>query len=99
MSDIEFHVGDMAQIQVEFLTSDQVLFDPSGVSFMIMYPDTSRVSYVYSTDLQLIRDSIGKYHLNFPLTVSGVFTYQCKGTGSAMAVIERKFKVLPSVFS
>lgn len=57
------------------------LMDPSIVVCRLRNPDTTIVTYIYGTDPEITRDSIGRYRFRF--TLEDVGTYRWKWAPSA----------------
>jgi hypothetical protein len=49
--------------------------------------------YVYGTDAELAKDSVGNYHVDLTADAAGRWTFRFEGTGSAPAAAERQFSV------
>jgi len=59
MTDVNIYdIGDNVTMAAAF-TSNSVATDPTGVTFKIKLPSGAVTTYVYSTDVQLIKDSTG----------------------------------------
>lgn len=72
---------------VEFRNSAGALVDPVAVTFRLDPPgDTAATDYVYETDVELVRDSLGIYHIDATLDDGG--RWRWKWTGDAVAVAQ-----------
>ena len=77
------------------------LVDPSTVRFKYKKPSTlETITLVYGVDGALVRDSVGKYHVELSLddygvdpALSGTWLYRIESTGSYESAYESKFKV------
>jgi hypothetical protein len=89
-----------ALVQVDnlpgFQTSDGTLTDPSTVTFRWRINDGAETVWVYGTDVQLVKDSTGKYHVDVQTTTVGVYSYRWEGTGALVATSEGSFTVTSS---
>ncbi|MEK6860967.1 MAG: hypothetical protein AABY07_03255 [Nanoarchaeota archaeon] len=56
--------------------------DPTGVKFQIKNPSGTITTYIFGTDSQLVKDSVGNYHVDFLVNVSGDWNYSFEGTGA-----------------
>jgi len=74
--------GDEVRVTVTF-DSGGTPRDPTTVTFKIVLPHgLSPVTYVYGTDVQLIRDGVGIYHVDWLTTVQGNAPWSMRGTGA-----------------
>lgn len=76
-----FPVGAVKTIDVTFTDAAGVLADPTTVTFEMLDPDDVRTTYVHQTDAQLVKDSTGKYHVDWPLAKPGRHRWTWKGAG------------------
>lgn len=94
----QYTKGTLVTISAEFKVS-AVDTDPTGITFKIELPDETQVTYVYGTDAQLVKDSTGKYHVDYLLSLSGSYTYRFAGVGACQAAMEGSILVPYSPFS
>ena len=79
-------------------TTNSAADDPTTVQAKIRTPSGTITAYIYGTDAQLIRDSIGNYHVDISATAAGVWSYRFIGTGTGQAANETEFYVQASDF-
>lgn len=72
--------------------------DPDSVTVRTNSPDLTVDVKVYGTDIEVVRDSEGKYHFDVNAIEPGDWEYRWEGTGIGQAAGEGKFKVGGSVF-
>lgn len=77
--------GDRVRLTATF-RSYGVAVDPSALTFRIVGPSTD-TTYTYPTDAQLVKDSVGNYHVDFTIpatgkTAAGRYAYRFTGTGA-----------------
>lgn len=90
--------GDVVRLNMEFTDNDTGDFvDPTTVTAKVKDPIGAISNYVV-TGGQIIRDSLGKFHLNVEPTIQGVWAYRFEGTGSNKAAEESSFQVRESQF-
>ena len=77
---------------------NNVLTDPTTITFRIKDPLGVRTVYVYLTNTQLIRDSVGTFRVRHVPVLYGFWFYTFEGTGVAHAPGEKVFYVTPSQF-
>lgn len=77
-----FATGETIRARATYSDPDTgVLLDPATVSVAIRPPSGAIVTYVYLTDAELTRVSLGVFQVSIPLTEVG--TYKWKWTGTA----------------
>lgn len=77
--------GVGATFTAEFRNSAGALVDPAVVTFRVDPPgDTAATDYIYETDVEVVRDSLGVYHINLTLDDAG--RWRWKWTGDDVAV-------------
>ena len=88
----KFNVGALPLLEGNFqdLEGGQQL-DPTSVAFFMKEPDGTATSYVFGTDPELVRDSVGKFHVAWPITQSGVHHYRYESTGIGQAAKQAQF--------
>jgi len=67
--------------------------DPTTGAFKIRRPNGVEISYVYGTDVQLVKASTGNYYVDWLLGLAGVHYYGFVGTGACAAADEASFEV------
>lgn len=73
--------------------STGVAIDPDAVSITIKAPDGTVTSYVYGTDIEVVRDGVGLYHMDVDANQAGTWFYRFESTGVGQAAEERRFIV------
>jgi hypothetical protein len=76
----EYDVGDVVKMKGTFKEND-VVKDPPVVRFLYAKPGSTTVTLVYGTDLNVIRDSEGVYHVDMPINTGehGTWYYRAEG--------------------
>jgi hypothetical protein len=93
-----YDIGDEVTVAAEFKSPSGSFIDPTTVSFKIKDPAGVVTVYVYLTNGQLVRDSLGKYHVNVDAATVGKYYYRFFSTGSGKAAAEGSFVVDRSNF-
>lgn len=75
------------------------LVDPDTVTVRTKDPNGDKASFVYLTDLSLVREDEGVYHYDVDASLIGDWFYRWEGTGSGQAAAEGKFTVSDSPFA
>ena len=74
-------------------TDTWVPTDPTTVKCVIKAPDGTVTTYVYGTDVELVKDGAGVYHLDVVANQNKRWHYRYEGTGTCTAVEEGSFQV------
>lgn len=90
----DYDIGDQARLTGVFrASSNDALVDPTEVTIKVRNPHDNEQSYTP------VRDSLGVYHYDLPLTVGGDWYYRFVGTGAVLAAGEGKLSVKRSAFN
>jgi len=93
-----YQVGDKIRLSAAFTNLAEAAQDPGGVQFKILEPDGTLTTYVYSTDVELVKDSTGNYHVDWVIDQSGRHRYRFAGVTSGQAADEKEFNVQKTRF-
>lgn len=97
-----YQIGDVIRLTAEFRReSDDALVDPTNVKFMWIKPSTPTTitTKIYATDIEVIRDSLGVYHIDISITESKRWYVRAEGYGANNAgAQESEFEVEDSRF-
>lgn len=88
-----YALGAEPRLRVTFLDVDGFEADPTAVTFEIIEPDGDMAAYVYGVDVELVKEAVGKYYVDFLTLIAGTHCYRFQGTGDVRAVAERQFIV------
>lgn len=99
MSVQAYDKGDRVQFTAAFTNLAGVAADPTTIRFKFKRPDLTETTWVYGTDVQVVRDGIGAYHADLDVDQSGDWTYRWEGVGAVQTAEEKAFIVRASVFS
>ena len=89
-----YHVGDLRRIAGAW-TVATVATDPTTITFHMREPDGVVTTYIHGTDVALVKDSTGNYHVDWTLAKVGRHRYRWVGTGSAAEADTGEFEGLP----
>lgn len=93
-----FYKGASLRIKGNFKDYDEKLeVDPSTVTLLLRSP-SSNSEFVYGIDDDLVRDSQGKYHVDFTADESGRWHWRWESTGTGKGTVEGSFRVLTTFF-
>ena len=90
--------GDLVRLPANFKNAVGADTDPTGVTFAFTTPAGVITTYVYLTDAQLVKDSVGNYHVDLTVNEAGMYYYRWAGTGAVQAVEVGQFSVKPGGF-
>lgn len=89
-----YDIGENARLAAIFQNDSATNADPTGVTCTVFRsPLGPTVTYVYGIDTALVKDGVGVYHVDFPITDAGAYWYRFEGTGMVVAQEEECFKV------
>lgn len=94
-----YDINDSVRLRAifkDFVTKTNV--DPTNLTFKFKYPDGTKISYIYGTNPELVRESTGVYYVIMDVTNSGLYFYRFEASGLFRSAAESKFLVKPSVF-
>ncbi len=96
MSDI--NPGDIVRVATTpgFKDAAGVLTDPTAVSLKWRVAGGATTTWVYLTDSQIVKDSVGLYHADIPVVAPGLHYFRWEGTGAVKAAEESTFNVVTS---
>lgn len=76
-----YDIGDLRRLSVTFSDIDGTEADPTTVTFKMREPDGTETIYAYGTDAELVKDGVGRYHVDWTLTQAGRHVVRWEGTG------------------
>ena len=88
-----FDIGDVARLTVVFKNLAGSVVDPTAVKVYIKLPTDAFLEYTYLVGAEVIKDSVGTYHMDYPITMDGMHYYKWTGTGAVYAAEESQFFV------
>jgi hypothetical protein len=99
MAHINQHdIGDLIRMDAEFRNNQDVLTDPTTVTFKLKLPDGELIIYVYGTDEEVERLDEGIFRVEHLAEISGSHPYLWRGTGTVAQVEESSFYIKRSNF-
>jgi hypothetical protein len=75
--------GDIVRVATTpgFKNLAGTLTDPTGVSLLWRVAGGATTTWVYPTDAEIVRDSVGVFHADIPVTLPGLHYFRWVGTG------------------
>ena len=76
-----YNVNEVAVLPCKCKDVGGAYVDPIVLVFNLTKPDGTFITYTYGTDLELIKDSVGNYHVDLTMDSVGFFRYKYVPTG------------------
>lgn len=89
---MDYDIGDMARITAAFTTAAGVAVDPTVITLKVKTPALLTTTYTFGGG-EIVKDSVGNYHLDYTIAASGWHRYEWQGTGAATASEPGAFSV------
>lgn len=86
-------IGDVVRLDATFTDEAGAAVDPATITFELTSPSSATTTYVHGTDVELVRDELGKFHVLAAPDAAGVWLYRWESTGVAQAAEEDSFYV------
>ena len=80
-----YNLGQKVRITAVFTDEDGEAGDPSAVYAVVKEPGEAAVTYTYGTDAEVVKDSVGNYHLDQALDRPGIWAARWYSTGNVQA--------------
>lgn len=93
-----YDVGDEVRCTGTFTDSGGSVQDPTAVFFKYEDPSGAVTTKQYVTDPEVVRDSVGVYHLDIDVDEAGMWWWRWYSTGSGQAADEDQFLAEDSRF-
>jgi hypothetical protein len=94
-----YKLGTSVKVTAAFFDEDGVAFDPATVTAMVKTPDGAETVKTYGTDVAVVRDLAGNYHLWIETPAAGTYAYRWKGDDAVHVANESTFDVDESAFT
>lgn len=98
MSIKHYPKGNVIRIRATFKDLANTLGDPTAVSFSFKNPAGITTTYLYNTDVELVRETTGVYHVDIDADTVGIWYHKFFSTGTGQAAAEGSFVVDVSNF-
>lgn len=89
----EVLIHDMRRKTVKIRNLAGTLTDPTGLTFRYAVNGGSATTLTYGTDVALVKDSTGIYHVDFANDVVGQWRLYVRATGAVKAAIDDEWEV------
>ena len=88
-----YDIGDVVRLTTAITTTATgAAVDPTGLAVILRTP-AKNTTYTYGVDVEVVKDSVGNYHLDHTTTLAGRHVYRWVATGTAAAASENQFRV------
>lgn len=84
-----FGNGSIIRARVTYTDPDSgAVVDPLAVSVVVRAPDGTLTTYIYGTDAELVKSSVGVYYVLITLAQVGTYKWKWTGTATEQAVVD-----------
>jgi hypothetical protein len=90
----QYSANTLVRLSAAIATIAGAAIDPSDVTMKVKLPDNS----ISDQSANVVKDSIGNYHVDYLPTQTGTYTYEWIGTGDAQVAKIGQFLVSPGTF-
>lgn len=91
-----FDLGDLMRVTATFTDENDAAVDPDTVTFSVLHDDDEAAVYVYDTDPEVVKESVGVYYVDVSLNASGYWRARVASTGDGQAAEELAVTVYSS---
>ena len=91
-----YDIGDRRKLTCQIRDGNNVLADPTDLTFTMREPNATQTIYEYGEDVELVKDSTGIYHVSWDCTQAGVHNWRYAATGNLVVAEESNFVVRQS---
>jgi hypothetical protein len=88
---LSYNIGDAPRLAVAFTNYADVAADPTAIVFTCLEPDGVEVVFTHGTDAELVKDSVGNYHVDYTITKQGRHNFKFVGTGAVVSTQQSDF--------
>lgn len=91
----KYEVGSKVRSTAIFTdpNNSDAAIDPTAVLMNVKPPTGDLLSYTYGVGADIVKDSVGNYHLDIDITESGLWRHRWYSTGTGQASNESSFIV------
>jgi hypothetical protein len=93
LTNSKIDIGDLIRLSGTFADLNGNLLDPTVVTLSIKESSGVVASFQYGRDAFVVRESVGKYYMDFAPNMEGLHTYRFAGSGAVTAAEEKMFYV------
>lgn len=89
------HLGDTEVFSISIRDDDDLLEDPTSLTLRVTTPAAVDTTYTYGVSAALVRDGVGRYHLNQVVNQIGTWRWRWTGVGVVDFVLDGSVVVHP----
>lgn len=95
-----YYKGALVRCRTQFRDPEtqDAYVDPASVTFKVRAPNGTTTTYVYGTDAQLVKESVGHYRADVNADQAGQWTFRFESGGTYQDADEATFTVLAGAF-
>lgn len=93
-----YEIGQVVRLRAAFTNQDGAAVDPGALSLKIKSPLGVETTYVYGTDVEVVKESDGNYYADVEPDHQGVYDAKWIGTGSNKGSKKHRFQVAEDHF-
>lgn len=93
MAELIANIGNLVRLRGTYTDINGDLQDPTNVTIETEEPDTAYTLKTFGPDLEVIKESLGIFHLDFSPTQEGRHGYRWASTGTGQAAKEGTFLI------
>jgi hypothetical protein len=90
--------GDLVRVTGTFTNAAGTAVDPAAVTAYCRNPSRVVTTFVYGTDVEVVRSATGVYYMDINANEPGLWRYGFRSTGSGQGADEHRFYVEGSSF-
>lgn len=94
----QYDVGDRVRVSAVFRDLTGAVADPTTIVVMYRDPSGNVTTKTYVSDPEVVRDSLGGFHLDIDVDEAGTWTYRVEGAGAVVAAGETTFVAKSTAF-
>ena len=94
----QMDIGDLVRATVKFKTVAGAFVDPTTIVLRIKLPSETVTTYTYLVSVDVVRESMGIYYVDYLVAESGIHYFKWTGTGAVYAAEESSFVVVSTQF-
>jgi len=91
----DYDIGDLVRLSATFTDTAGALTDPTATTFSIKVPSGTVTTYTYGVTADIVRDSLGLFHVDYSPLAEGIHYYRFVGTGACQTADEAPFYIRP----
>ena len=98
MSSKSYITGEVVRIALSLANTLGAAVDPGGLLIKVHAAGQAIVTYTYGVGIMIVRDALGEYHIDLPLTTTGTWVYRWEFSGANAGANEGSITVDPGYF-